>query len=93
MKKLTDAFLTDVQEAVCNAAHEILCTHGLGADQMAVSILTLKSSQTGVHVPGGLLLVISAFLILAQKYPEVRLVLETFNGKRKGLFSKVHLDS
>jgi hypothetical protein len=38
VKKLTDAFLTDVQEAVCNAAHEILCTHGLGADQMAVRI-------------------------------------------------------
>jgi len=78
---------------MCNAAHEILCRHGLGADQMAVNILNLKSSQTGVHVPGGLLLVISAFMILAEKYPEVRLVLETFNGKQKGLFAKVHLDS
>jgi hypothetical protein len=60
---------------------------------MAVSILALKSSQTGVHVSGGLLLAISAFLILAEKYPEVNLVLETFNGKQKGLFAKVHLNS
>ena len=91
-KKLPSAFLTDVQQALCTAACEILCEHGVGTDQMALRILDLKSSQTGVHVPGGLLLVISAFLILAESYPEVNLVLETFNGKHKGIFSKVQLD-
>jgi len=93
VKKLPDAFLTDVQHALCTAAREILCEHGVGSDQMAVSILALKSSHTGVRVPGGLLLVISAFLILTEKYPEANLVFETFNGKQKGLFSNVQLDS
>lgn len=53
VKKLPDAFLTDVQHALCTAAREILCEHGVGSDQMAVSILALKSSHTGVRVPGG----------------------------------------
>ena len=59
---------------------------------MAVSTIKLKSSRNGAYIPGGLLLIVSAFFLLAQTHPDVNLVLETFNGKQKGLFSVVEVD-
>jgi hypothetical protein len=93
VKKLPPNFLSDVQNALVSAAIEVLSTHGMGDDQMDLSILKMKSSTKGAYIPGGLLLIVSAFFLLAQMHPDVKLVLETFNGKQKGLFSPVEVDA
>jgi hypothetical protein len=93
VKNLPPNFMSDVQNALVSTAVAILSTNGMGDDQMALSILKMKSSTTGAYIPGGLLLVVSAFFLLTQTHQDVQLVLETFNGKQKGLFSQVEVDA
>jgi hypothetical protein len=93
VNKFPPNFLSDVQNALVSTAIEILSTHGMGDDQMALNIIIMKSSTTGAYIPGGLLLIVSAFFLLAQTHPDVKLVLETFNGKQKGLYSSVEVDA
>ncbi|MFN9958986.1 MAG: hypothetical protein ACK55I_38330, partial [bacterium] len=53
------------------------------------NILDLKHSRIATNIPGGLLMVFSTFLMLSNTYPGLKLVVETFNNKSKGLISKV----
>ncbi len=89
MKTMPSEFLTCVQNVMCDVAKEILRLSPLGSTQIALGFLELKHSRVATNVPGGLLMVFSAFLLLSKKYPGLKLVVETYNNKSKGLVSKV----
>jgi hypothetical protein len=89
IKPLPPDFFVHLQDTLCDTAHEILSSTSLGLNQVGIEILQLRHSKIATPIPGGLLLVISAFLKLSQMYPNLKLVLETFNGKNKGLTAQV----
>ena len=89
IKQIPSDFLTCVQTVMCDVAKEILRLSALGSEQIAVNILELKHSRIATYVPGGLLMVFSTFLMLSNIYPGLKLVVETYNNKSKGLISKV----
>jgi hypothetical protein len=82
-------FLTSVQTVMCDVAKEILRMSVLGSDQISSNILDLKHSRIATNIPGGLLMVLSTFLMLTNTYAGLKLVVETYNNKSKGLISKV----
>ena len=47
----------------------------LGSDQISSNILDLKHSKIATNIPGGLLMVFSAFLMLSKILPEVNNVI------------------
>jgi hypothetical protein len=89
MKQIPPEFCTSVQTVMCDVAKEILRMSVLGSDQISLNILDLKHSRIATNIPGGLLMVFSTFLMLSNTYPGLKLVVETFNNKCKGLISKV----
>jgi hypothetical protein len=89
IKPLPPDFFSHLQDALCDTAKEILSSNSLGSHQVGIEILQLRHSKIATPIPGGLLLVISAFLKLSQMYPNLKLVLETYNGKTKGLIAQV----
>jgi hypothetical protein len=89
IKTLPPNFFAHLQDTLCDTAKEILSSTILGTNQVGFDILDLRHSNIATPIPGGLLLVISAFLKLSQMYPDLKLVLETFNGKTKGLIAQV----
>ena len=89
IKEIPPDFLTSVQTVMCDVAKEILGMSVLGSDQVSSNILDLKHSRIATNIPGGLLMVFSTFLMLSNTYPGLKLVVETFNNKSKGLISKV----
>ena len=82
-------FLTCVQTVMCDVAKEILRLSPLCSTQISTNILDFKHSRVATNVPGGLLMIFSAFLLLSQKYKGLKLVLETYNNKSKGILTKV----
>jgi hypothetical protein len=89
IKTMPTDFLACVQAVLCDVAKEILRLSPLGSTQISTDIIELKHSRVATHVPGGLLMIFSAFLLLSQKYSGLKLVLETYNNKNKGLIAKV----
>jgi len=88
MKTLPTGFFSLLQDVMCEVAKEILCSDHLGSTQIGINILDLRHSRIATNIPGGMLLVFSAFLILSQAHQDLRLVIETYNNKSKGLVSK-----
>ena len=91
IEQIPPDFLTSVQTVMCDVAKEILRMSVLGPDQISSNILDLKHSSIATNIPGGLLMVLSTFLILSNTYPGLKLVVETYNNKSKGLISKVNV--
>ena len=89
IKTMPSDFLTCVQTVMCDVAKEIFSLSPLGSNHISTSILDLKHSRVATNVPGGLLMIFSAFLILSQQYKGLKLVLETYNNKSKGIITKV----
>jgi tRNA G46 methylase TrmB len=89
IKQIPPEFCSSVQTVMCDVAKEILRMSVLGSDQISSNILDLKHSRIATNIPGGLLMVFSTFLILSNTYPGLKLVVETYNNKSKGLISKV----
>jgi hypothetical protein len=88
MKTLPTGFFSLLQDVMCEVAKEILRSDHLGSTQIGINILDLRHSRIATNIPGGMLLVLSAFLILSQAHQDLRLVIETYNNKSKGLVSK-----
>jgi hypothetical protein len=91
IKEIPPDFLTSVQTVMCDVAKEILGMSVLGSDQVSSNFLALKHSSIATNIPGGLLMVLSTFLMLSNTYPGLKLVVETYNNKSKGLISKVNV--
>ena len=62
IKTMPSDFLTCVQTVMCDVAKEILRLSPLGSTQISTNILDLKHSRVATNVPGGLLMIFSAFL-------------------------------
>ena len=92
IKPLPPNFFVHLQDTLCDVAKCILSSTCLGLNQVGIEILDLRHSKIATPIPGGLLLVISSFLKLSQMYPNLKLVLETFNGKTKGLIAQVDVN-
>ena len=54
-----------------------------------VSNINMDSSSLSAAIPGGILLSVAAFVEISRIHPQVELVLETYNGKLKGLSAPV----
>lgn len=93
MRKLPDDFISQLRDTMCEIAKEILSSSCLGLNQVGIDFLHLQDSRIATHIPGGILLVTSAFLKLSQTHPDLMLVIETYNGKAKGLVTQVNVAS
>jgi hypothetical protein len=91
IKEIPPDFLTSVQTVMGDVAKEILGMSVLGSDQISSTFLDLKHSSIATNIPGGLLMVLSTFLMLSKTYPGLKLVVETYNNKSKGLISNVNV--
>ncbi len=60
--------------------------------RMAISVIDSNSTSQATMIRGGVLLPIVSFLLLSQTIPNVQLVMETYNGKQKGLSVNVTTD-
>ena len=60
--------------------------------RMAISVINSNSTSQATMIRGGVLLPIVSFLLLSQTIPNVQLVMETYNGKQKGLSVNVATD-
>jgi len=60
--------------------------------RMAISVIDSNSTSQATMIRGGVLLPIVSFLLLSQTIPDVQLVMETYNGKQKGLSVNVTTD-
>ena len=89
MKTLPTGFFSLLQDVLCDVAKEILRSNHLGSTQIGINILDLRDSRISTTIPGGMLLVLSAFLILSQIHRDLKLVIETYNNKSKGIVIKV----
>ena len=89
MKTLPTGFFSLLQDVLCDVAKEILRSNHLGSTQVGINILDLRDSRIATAIPGGMLLVLSAFLILSQTHRGLKLVIETYNNKSKGIVVKV----
>ena len=56
-----------------------------------LSNLDMNSSALSASIPGGVLLALAAFAEVSKIHPQVELVLETYNGKLKGLSAPVQI--
>ncbi len=80
IKEIPPDFLTSVQTVMCDVAKEILGMSVLGSDQVSSNILDLKHSSIATNIPGGLLMVLSTFLMLSNNVvmriisPEVEMI-------------------
>jgi hypothetical protein len=91
MQKLPEKFFPLLQDVMCDVAKEILRSNPLGSTQIGINILDLRDSRIATNIPGGMLLVFATFLILSQTHRQLKLVIETYNNKSKGLVSKVNV--
>jgi hypothetical protein len=60
--------------------------------RMSISVIESNSTSQATMIRGGILLPIVSFLLLSQTIPNVQLVMETYNGKQKGLSVNVTID-
>ena len=60
--------------------------------RLAISVIDSDSTSQATMIRGGILLPIVSFLLLSQTIPNVQLVMETYNGKQKGLSVNVTID-
>jgi hypothetical protein len=91
MQKLPNDIFPLLQNVMCDEAKEIMRSNPLGSTQIGIEFLNLRDSRIATNISGGMLLVFATFLILSQTYRELKLVVETYNNKSKGLVSKVNV--
>ena len=60
-------------------------------EKILLSNLEMDSSSLSASIPGGVLLALAAFAEVSKIHPQVELVLETYNGKLKGLSASVQI--
>jgi len=60
--------------------------------RLAISVIDSDSTSQATMIRGGILLPIVSFLLLSQTIPNVQVVMETYNGKQKGLSVNVTID-
>ena len=56
-----------------------------------VSNINMDSSSLSAAIPGGILLSVAAFVEISKSHPQAELVIETYNGKLKGLSVPVQI--
>jgi hypothetical protein len=60
---------------------------------LAKSVIDSGSSSQVTMIRGGILLSVASFLIFSQEEPSLKLVIETYNGKQKGMSVNVTIDA
>jgi hypothetical protein len=60
---------------------------------VAKTIIDSDSSSQVTMIRGGILLSVVSFLILSREVPSLKLALETYNGKQKGMSVNVNIDA
>ncbi len=60
---------------------------------LAKNIIDSDSSSQVTMIRGGILLSVVSFLILSRKEPSLKLIIETYNGKHKGMSVNVTIDA
>ena len=60
---------------------------------LANTVIDSGSSSQVVMIRGGILLSVASFLILSREVPSLKLALETYNGKQKGMSVNVDIDA
>ena len=88
-------FLSQIKDAFQNAARSIVnldTTCSSETKQISISVIDSNSTSQATMIRGGVLLPIVSFLFLSQTVPNVQLVIETYNGKQKGLSVNVTID-
>jgi hypothetical protein len=94
-EKLPERFLSKTKDAFQDAAKCIVdldTSCNSETKRMSISVIESNSTSQATMIRGGVLLPIVSFLLLSQTVPNVRLVMETYNGKQKGLSVNVTID-
>lgn len=91
-----DQFLAKLRAAFQDAARSIVdldtsCTSE--TQKLSTSVIDSNSTSQATMIRGGVLLSIVSFLYLTQTVPNVQLVMETYNGKQKGMSVNVAIDA
>jgi hypothetical protein len=85
---LPDNFIDKIRNAFQTAARMIveLDHHSIQSTKaLSISVLDFNSTSQATIVRGGVLLSLVSFFILSREVPNVELVMETYNGKQKGM--------
>jgi hypothetical protein len=90
-----EKFLSKIKEAFQNAARSIVdldTSCSSETKRISISVIDSNSTSQATMIRGGVLLPIVSFLFLSQTVPDVQLVIETYNGKQKGLSVNVSIN-
>ena len=90
--KLPDKFLDTIRQAFILVARTIVESETCQLKRsILLSSINMDSSSLSAAIPGGILLSVAAFVEISRFHPQVELVLETYNGKLRGLSAPVQI--
>ena len=90
-----DNFLEHIRLCFRTAAQRIVHLDNYSTTetkQIALSVINSESSTQSTQIRGGILLSIAAYCLLSKTVQNVRLVMETYNGKHKGMSVNVSIE-
>jgi hypothetical protein len=90
-----DNFLEHIRLCFRTAAQRIVHLDNYSTTEtkkIALSVINSESSTQSTQIRGGILLSIAAYCLLSKTVKNVRLVMETYNGKHKGMSVNVSFE-
>ena len=90
-----DNFLEHIRLCFRTAAQRIVHLDNYSTTetkQIALSVINSESSTQSTQIRGGILLSIAAYCLLSKTVKNARLVMETYNGKHKGMSVNVSIE-